>query len=80
MILQGLMKLRQISNHPVMAFEDYTYGSGKFERVLQDIENIVDEGHKILIFSSFVKHLELYAAVLKKNRRSFSAYNRISQK
>ena len=24
MVLQGLMKLRQISNHPVMAYEDYS--------------------------------------------------------
>jgi superfamily II DNA or RNA helicase len=71
-ILQGLMKLRQISNHPVLAFEDYSYGSGKFERVLQDMENIVAEGHKILVFSSFVKHLELYAEILKKNRKKFS--------
>ena len=24
-VLQGLMKLRQISNHPVMAYDDYTF-------------------------------------------------------
>jgi SNF2 family DNA or RNA helicase len=71
-ILQGFMKLRQISNHPLMAFEDYTYGSGKFERVLEDMESILAEGHKILIFSSFVKHLELYATVLRKDRKTFS--------
>jgi SNF2 family DNA or RNA helicase len=63
-VLQGLMRLRQISNHPVMAFEDYKYGSGKFETVLQDIESVISEGHKILIFSSFVKHLNLYAEAL----------------
>lgn len=71
-VLQGLMKLRQISNHPVMAFEEYTAGSGKFERVLQDVESVVSEGHKILVFSSFVKHLELYAEVFRKNRTKFS--------
>ncbi len=71
-ILQGFMKLRQISNHPLMAFEDYTHGSGKFERVLQDMESIVAEGHKILIFSSFVKHLDLYATTLRKGRMTFS--------
>jgi SNF2 family DNA or RNA helicase len=67
-VLQGLMKLRQISNHPVMAYDEYTSGSGKFETVLQDIQSVISEGHKILVFSSFVKHLDLYAEELKKNR------------
>jgi len=72
MVLQGLMKLRQLSNHPVMAYEDYTHGSGKFETVLQDLESVISEGHKILVFSSFVKHLNLYAEEFRKNRTSFS--------
>ena len=71
-VLQGLMKLRQLSNHPVMANEDYRFGSGKFETVLQNIESVVSEGHKILVFSSFVKHLDLYAEVFRKNRTRFS--------
>ena len=72
MVLQGLMKLRQISNHPVLSFENYAGGSGKFETVLQDMESVISEGHKILVFSSFVKHLELYADELKKKRIRFS--------
>ncbi|HEY5469820.1 MAG TPA: DEAD/DEAH box helicase [Bacteroidales bacterium] len=67
-VLQGLMKLRQISNHPLMAYEDYMSSSGKFETVLQDMESVISEGHKILVFSSFVKHLDLYAGELKKKR------------
>jgi SNF2 family DNA or RNA helicase len=63
-VLQGLMKLRQISNHPSMAYEDYKAGSGKFETVLQDLESVILEGHKILVFSSFVRHLDLFAAEL----------------
>jgi hypothetical protein len=71
-VLQGLMKLRQISNHPLMAYEDYKSGSGKFDTVLQDMESVISEGHKILVFSSFVKHLMLYAAELTKKRIRFS--------
>ncbi len=71
-VLQGLMKLRQLSNHPVMAYDDYTSGSGKFETVLQDMESVISEGHKILVFSSFVKHLDLYANELKKKRIRFT--------
>ncbi len=71
-VLQGLMKLRQISNHPVMSYEDYAFGSGKFETVLQDMESVLSEGHKILVFSSFVKHLDLYAEELRKKRFRFA--------
>jgi SNF2 family DNA or RNA helicase len=71
-VLQGLMKLRQISNHPVMAYDEYQSGSGKFETVLQDMESVISEGHKILVFSSFVKHLALYAAELTRKRIRFS--------
>jgi len=71
-VLQGLMKLRQISNHPVMAVDDYSAGSGKFETVLQDMESVLSEGHKILVFSSFVRHLNLYAEELKKKRIRFA--------
>ena len=70
-VLQGLMKLRQISNHPVMAYDDYISGSGKFETVLQDMESVIAEGHKILVFSSFVKHLDLYAEELKEEKNTF---------
>ena len=71
-VLQGLMKLRQISNHPLMAYDEYISSSGKFETVLQDMESVISEGHKILVFSSFVKHLDLYAGELKKKRIRFT--------
>jgi SNF2 family DNA or RNA helicase len=60
-ILQSLMKLRQIANHPVLADDTYVAGSGKFEEVLRNLQVLHNEGHKALIFSSFVKHLELVA-------------------
>jgi SNF2 family DNA or RNA helicase len=71
-VLQGLMKLRQISNHPLMAYDDYESGSGKFDMVLQDIESIVSEGHKILVFSSFVRHLDLFAGELVRRRTKYA--------
>jgi SNF2 family DNA or RNA helicase len=72
MVLQGLMKLRQIANHPVMAADEYTAGSGKFDIVLHDLKSVTAEGHKILVFSSFVKHLNLYAEALKRENVKFS--------
>lgn len=35
--------------------------SGKMEQVLDAFETLVSEGHKVLIFSSFVTHLKLLA-------------------
>ncbi len=58
-LLQGLTKLRQIANHPSMVDEDYKDGSGKMEEVLDMLQNAIAEGHKILVFSQFVKHLTL---------------------
>ena len=36
-ILQGLMRLRQIANHPLLTDETYTGSSGKFETVTQNM-------------------------------------------
>ncbi len=59
MILNGLIKLRQIANHPVLAEPEYLAGSGKFEQIVSSIHNVVESGHKVLIFSQFVQHLQL---------------------
>lgn len=64
-LLQGLTKLRQIANHPVLTEEDYQGDSGKMEDVTHMIENALTKDHKILLFSQFVKHLQLYADYLK---------------
>lgn len=59
-LLQGLTKLRQIANHPKMVHEADSFSSGKFDTVLEMLESIVAEQHKVLIFSQFVKHLQLF--------------------
>jgi superfamily II DNA or RNA helicase len=72
MVLQGLMRLRQIANHPLLTDEGYDGGSGKYETVTHNIESVVAEGHKILVFSSFVKHLELFPAWLENRGIGYS--------
>jgi superfamily II DNA or RNA helicase len=59
-VLQGLVKLRQIANHPSMIDPDYEGDSGKFENVVHTLSNVLDGGHKVLIFSQFVKQLQIY--------------------
>jgi SNF2 family DNA or RNA helicase len=60
MMLNALMRLRQIANHPLMVDQLYQSDSGKFEEITLSLENMFSENHKVLIFSSFVKHLELF--------------------
>jgi len=59
-VLQALTRLRQIANHPDMTEEHSGIESGKFLEVCRDVESVVAEGHKVLMFSSFVKHLDLF--------------------
>ncbi|MEJ6980958.1 DEAD/DEAH box helicase [Pedobacter sp. P351] len=59
-VLQGLTKLRQIANHPYMIDKDYEGESGKFENVIHTLESVLSRGHKVLVFSQFVKQLEIY--------------------
>ncbi|MBN2523108.1 MAG: DEAD/DEAH box helicase [Bacteroidales bacterium] len=63
-ILQSLAKLRQVANHPFLVDEDYFAGSGKFDEVTRIIQNLHAEGNKALIFSSFVKHLNMVTRFL----------------
>ena len=71
-ILQSLMRLRQIANHPLLVDEEYISGSGKFDEIVLNLENLYKEGHKALIFSSFVSHLNIIADWLRKQGINFS--------
>ncbi len=59
-ILQGIMRLRQVCNHPRLVDESFTGESGKFSLLSNHIEEVIGSGHKALVFSSFVKMLHLF--------------------
>jgi len=59
-VLAVLNRLRQIAIHPNLIDIKNEMTSGKFETIVQYIESIIEQGDKFLIFSSFVKHLELF--------------------
>jgi superfamily II DNA or RNA helicase len=71
-VLQGLTKLRQIANHPGMIDEDYTGDSGKFENVIHTLENVLSRGHKVLVFSQFVKHLDIYRKYFNEEKTPYA--------
>jgi SNF2 family DNA or RNA helicase len=63
-VLQGLTKLRQLANHPLLCEEGYVGESGKMEAVLEKLETVLEQHHKILIFSQFVQHLQIIKRAL----------------
>jgi len=65
-VLRALMRLRQIANHPELA-EGETGTSGKFDEVIRVLDTLT-QSHKVLIFSSFVKHLELFKEYFKQKK------------
>ena len=70
-VLNVLMKLRQLSNHPKILDKTSEFESGKFLVVTNYIESLLQSGQKMLVFCSFVKHLELYENWCKTNKISF---------
>lgn len=72
MILEGLTKLRQLANHPKMIEPSYSGDSGKLEDITHMLENAMAEDHKVLVFSQFVKHLNLVQQYLKANKINYA--------
>lgn len=72
MILEGLTKLRQLSNHPRMVDSTYVGSSGKMQDLSYMLENALLEGHKLLVFSQFVKHLEIVREFLASKNIPFA--------
>jgi SNF2 family DNA or RNA helicase len=71
-LLQGLTKLRQLANHPKMIDENYEGDSGKLEEILSKIETATNEGHKVLVFSQFVKYLTIIRNSLDENNINYA--------
>jgi SNF2 family DNA or RNA helicase len=71
-VLQGLTKLRQLANHPSLLNKDSEESSGKFEQIMEMLQNLVAEKHKVLVFSSFVSHLELVKKYIESKNWRFS--------
>lgn len=57
-LLSYLTRIRQISLDPSLIMDDYTGGSGKLEALLEILEQSIEEGHKILVFSQFTTMLK----------------------
>jgi superfamily II DNA or RNA helicase len=71
-LLRGLTQLRQLANHPRLTDKEYTGDSGKMEDVTHMIASTVSEGHKVLVFSQFVRHLAIVKEYLEKENIKYA--------
>lgn len=58
-ILAGLTRLRQICCHPSLFIENYKGKSGKLEQLLETVNNSIENGQRMLIFSQFTSMHEI---------------------
>jgi superfamily II DNA or RNA helicase len=68
-VLALLTRLRQAACHPRLVEQDSLVPSSKLSAVLDLLDSLKAEGHAVLIFSQFVRHLELVREALL--RRGF---------
>ena len=68
-IFSALLRLRQICCHPRLYDKEGVKGhvpSGKFEHLKEMLEEIISEGHRVLLFSQFVDMLDITKAWLER--------------
>lgn len=58
-ILSALTRLRQICCHPSTFVENYNGDSGKLELLMEQLPGILENGHRVLIFSQFTTMLSI---------------------
>ena len=63
-VLTSLLRLRQICCHPALLKTGSKAPSAKLEALLEQLEPLMEEGHKVLVFSQFVEMLNILRTAL----------------
>ncbi len=59
-VLEALLRLRQVACHPGLVNDEWVEaGSAKLDTLFDLVDEVLDEGHKVLVFSQFTKLLGL---------------------
>ena len=66
-ILKLLTRLRQICIDPSIIYENYQGGASKIEELIPMIKNIIANGHKILLFSTYKTAIDIVNRELTNN-------------
>ena len=70
-ILAEITKLRQAACHPRLVFPETELPSSKLALFGEVVEELLENRHKALVFSQFVRHLDLIRAYLDEKRISY---------
>ncbi len=69
-VLEGLLRLRQAASHPALIGAE-NVDSGKFLQLMNLLEEVIESGHKVLVFSQFTKMLGIIKQALSQKGISF---------
>ena len=67
-ILAALTRLRQICCHPSLFIKDYKEGSSKLDQCMEIVQDAIEGGHKILLFSGYTTMFPIIEKELQKNK------------
>lgn len=66
-ILSILTRLRQLCCHPSLFVADYKHGASKLDLLLELVQESIEGGHRVLVFSQFTSMLSIIQDVFDKN-------------
>ena len=70
-VLAALTRLRQICCHPATFASNYHGGSGKLDLLMEQLPDILEGGHSVIVFSQFTSMLSIIAHELKQSNIPF---------
>ncbi|HEX3464138.1 MAG TPA: SNF2-related protein [Candidatus Elarobacter sp.] len=73
-VLAALTRLRQVCAHPGLLVPEYLddpEASGKFDAFVETVEEVLDGGHKVLVFSAFASMLRIMRTALERKEIAY---------
>ena len=70
-VLAALTRLRPICCHPATFASNYHGGSGKLDLLMEQLPDILEGGHSVIVFSQFTSMLSIIAHELKQRNIPF---------
>ncbi|MDB5039414.1 MAG: SNF2-related protein [Candidatus Eremiobacteraeota bacterium] len=73
-VLAALTRLRQVCAHPGLLVPEYLddpEASGKFDAFLETVDEVLDGGHKVLVFSAFSSMLKVMRTALDRRNVAY---------
>src|ERR1051325_7461143 len=72
-ILEALLRLRQAACHPgLIDKKRVNQSSAKFEALIPQLTEVLEEGHKALVFSQFTSLLAILMPLLDQGKMQYS--------